>query len=57
MVFSRLGVKMKKENYCKWNDSSVSDIEWEQMMAETDFQYPGVFSSLVHYIKSLSKEK
>ena len=48
---------MKKENYCKWNDSSVSDIEWEQMMAETDFQYPSVFSSLIHYIKSLSKEE
>ena len=39
--YVKFGVKMKKENYCKWNDSSVSDIEWEQMMAETDFQSEG----------------
>ena len=39
--YVKFGVKMKKENYCKWNDSSVSDIEWEQMMEETDFQSEG----------------
>ncbi len=48
---------MKKENYCKWNDSSVSDAEWERMMAETNIQYPSAFASLVHYIKSLSEEE
>ena len=48
---------MKKENYYKWNDASISDIEWEQMMGETDFEYPKVFSSLVHFIKSLSEEE
>ena len=48
---------MKKENYCKWNDASISDIEWEQMMGETDFEYPKAFSSLVHFIKSLSEEE
>ena len=34
---------MKKENYYKWNDASISDIEWEQMMGETDFEL-----SLIH---------
>lgn len=48
---------MKKENYYKWNDASISDIEWEQMMGETDFEYPKAFSSLVHFIKSLSEEE
>ena len=48
---------MKKENYCKWNDASISDIEWEQMMGETDFEYPKAFSSLVDFIKSLSEEE
>ena len=24
----------KKENYYKWNDASISDIEWEQMMGK-----------------------
>ena len=48
---------MKKENYYKWNDASISDIEWEQMMGETDFEYPKAFSSLVHFIKSLSVEE
>lgn len=48
---------MKKENYYKWNDASISDIEWEKMMGETDFEYPKAFSSLVHFIKSLSEEE